>query len=202
MRIGIISDIHCNVAALRMGLELMRPVDLLLCAGDMVLQYRFSNETMNILRTNNVCAVMGNHEDAVLSPACAPLRASGTVDPDHLRYLEQLPHVVKMDIEGKRLVLAHTTALDPTNDYPFHLEDRPKQLAGLKADVLIVGNTHRPTIANVGSTLFINPGALGDSRGPDPWERTYAVLDTETWEARIHNFRDPAAHRYANGGGR
>src|SRR3990172_5995152 len=50
MRLGIISDVHCNHEALRIALERMGPVDELLCAGDAVYQFRFSNEVMRILR--------------------------------------------------------------------------------------------------------------------------------------------------------
>ena len=50
MRLGIISDVHCNHEALRIALDRMGPVDELLCAGDAVYQFRFSNEVMGILR--------------------------------------------------------------------------------------------------------------------------------------------------------
>ena len=50
MRIGIVSDIHCNHEALRVALERMGDVDELLCAGDSVYQFRFSNEVMALLR--------------------------------------------------------------------------------------------------------------------------------------------------------
>ena len=50
MRIGIVSDIHCNHEALRIALDRMGDVDELLCAGDAVYQFRFSNEVMQLLR--------------------------------------------------------------------------------------------------------------------------------------------------------
>lgn len=201
MKIGIISDIHCNVGSLRKGLELMKPVDMILCAGDLVFQYRFSNEVIDVLIENNVCTVLGNHEEAVLSPACGPLRASGTVRPESLEYLVGLPKIMEMEIGGKRLVLMHTSPLDPTNDHAFKPADHPSDLPELKADILVVGNTHRPMITTVwNNTLLINPGAMGDSREADPWQRTFATLDTDTWEAYIHRFEDPAASRRRNNG--
>ena len=42
MRLGIVSDIHCNADALSLALERMGDVDELLCAGDAVFEYRFS----------------------------------------------------------------------------------------------------------------------------------------------------------------
>ena len=50
MRIGIVSDIHGNARGLALALERMGTVDELLCAGDMVEEFRFSNKTVEILR--------------------------------------------------------------------------------------------------------------------------------------------------------
>ena len=63
------------------------------------------------------------------------------------------------------------------------------QLPEAKADVLIVGQTHRPLVTWVGNTLLINPGSLGQPRDPKKSTiRTYAILDTSNWEATIHGF--------------
>ena len=58
-----------------------------------------------------------------------------------------------------------------------------------KADVLIVGHTHRTMVTYVDNTLIVNPGSLGQPRDPKKSTlRTYAILDTSTWEATIHGF--------------
>ena len=46
MKLGIVSDIHCNAAGLRQALALMGDVDDLICLGDSIYEYRFSNEFM------------------------------------------------------------------------------------------------------------------------------------------------------------
>ena len=51
MRLGIVSDIHCNIDALKLALERMGRVDELLCAGDAFYEYRFSNEVIELLRS-------------------------------------------------------------------------------------------------------------------------------------------------------
>ncbi|MEK6739155.1 MAG: metallophosphoesterase, partial [Planctomycetota bacterium] len=66
MRIGIVSDIHCNHEALRVALERMGGVDELLCAGDSVYQFRFSNEVMALLRERGARYILGNHEEVLL----------------------------------------------------------------------------------------------------------------------------------------
>src|SRR5258708_39894710 len=62
MRLGIVSDIHCNHEALSIALERMGAIDELLCAGDAVYQFRFSNEVIQILRERCARYVLGNHE--------------------------------------------------------------------------------------------------------------------------------------------
>ena len=50
MRLGIVSDIHCNVAGLRHALGLMGEIDGLICLGDSIYEYRFSNEVVRLLK--------------------------------------------------------------------------------------------------------------------------------------------------------
>ena len=43
VRLGIVSDIHSNAAGLQQALDLMGYIDELLCLGDAIFEYRFSN---------------------------------------------------------------------------------------------------------------------------------------------------------------
>ncbi len=198
MRIGLVSDIHCDIKAFKMALEHMGPVDRVFCAGDMVLQYRFSNEVVDLIRRQDVLTVMGNHDASILSSAGAMMRANGVIDPANLEFLESLPARVDMQFDGKRLMMMHTSPLDPTGGGRDLRDNRNGSLKSLyesQADVLIVGHTHRAIVANVGDTLVINPGSVGQSRDTDnPDRRTYAVLDTEDWNATIGSFDLPSQH--------
>ena len=205
MRIGIISDIHGDITALERALVEMQPVDRVFCAGDLVLQYRFSNDIFDIVRRHGITTIRGNHEEAILSSAGAALRASGVISPDNLSLLERLPKLLEMDIDGKHIVMMHTSPLDPTgggrdlrdglapDDGAVHVDTGVDHLPESRADVLIVGHTHRPIITRAGRMLVINPGSLGQSRDPDyPDLRTYAVLDTSRWEASVQSFHLPS----------
>jgi len=114
VRIGIVSDIHCDVEAFARALDEMGPVDLIMGAGDFVLQYRFSNEIYDMLRDRKVIAVRGNHDQAIASPAGTMLRASGKIAAEHLERLENMPTVAEVHVEGKRIVMMHTSRMDPT----------------------------------------------------------------------------------------
>lgn len=227
----------------------MGDIDLWLSAGDNVLQYRFSNEIFDILRDYNFLTVRGNHEQAVASSAGAALRASGKITPEHLERLDDMPSVIELHLQGKTIVMIHTSPMDPTGGgrEVYHAGMVAKTVHAMRhhdngelerietivmssdgrvvsdsiatfdssgndqgsgqiqqkstdfghlpesnADILIVGHTHQPVIAQIGSTLLINPGSLGQPRNPEhPIRRTYAILDTETWLAEIGQFQQP-----------
>ena len=72
MLLGIVADIHCNVGGLRQALDRMGPVDQLLCAGDAIYQFRFSNEVIELLRERDARYILGNHELTI--PSRRPCR--------------------------------------------------------------------------------------------------------------------------------
>ena len=68
MLLGIMSDVHCNAAAMGLALDHLTPtVDEVLLAGDAVLQYRFSNEVIESIRDHGITYIAGNHEMTLLS---------------------------------------------------------------------------------------------------------------------------------------
>ena len=225
MKIGIVSDIHCDLQAFETALSELKGVDQVICAGDMNLQYRFSNEISEIMQKYRIPVVRGNHDTAILAPAGAVLRKSGNIKADNLQHLQRVPLTLSWNIDGKFVMMMHTSPLDPTggtdggraglflpgegdrlapieddqgavssgtddNSFSGKLAKIPNHLLPeAKADVLIVGHTHRPLITYVDNQLLINPGSLRQPRDPDkPAFRTYAILDTSTWEANIHGF--------------
>jgi Calcineurin-like phosphoesterase superfamily domain len=76
VRIGIVSDIHGNVAGLAAAMELMCDAAELLCAGDIVEEYRFSNQAVALLRNRGARCALGNHNVGFLGPHGARARAA------------------------------------------------------------------------------------------------------------------------------
>ena len=110
MKIGIIADIHANLQALQTVLDALHaePVDLIVCAGDLVCYGAQPNEVLNLVRSLGIPSVMGNYDDAVAwdrpsasrtasSAATEPLKLAAlrwTVErlaPNHRDYLRGLP---------------------------------------------------------------------------------------------------------------
>jgi predicted phosphodiesterase len=124
LRIGIVSDVHCDAAGLAAALARLESVDLLLCAGDMVLQYRFSDEVVALLRDRDALAIQGNHDRILLSPHGDGVRRAGRGAPEHWAWLAAQPAQRRLVADGWRLLLAHGTPWDDPTE--LHLPVPPR----------------------------------------------------------------------------
>src|SRR5437868_14600899 len=107
MKLGIVSDVHCNADGLRLAIEHMGSIDELLCAGDIVYQYRFGNEVIEVLREYGARNVLGNHDLTLLSKDGERARAAATVRQHNLDYLASQPVSIEVEVAGKKLVMTH-----------------------------------------------------------------------------------------------
>ena len=142
MKIGIVSDVHCNADGLRLAIEHMGPIDELLCAGDIVYQYRFGNEIIEVLREYGARNVLGNHDLTLLSRDGERARAAPTVRQDNLHYLSSQPISIEVDVgDGKKLVMTHGSPIEPYDRYVYPGSKELAELADYAADYLILGHT-------------------------------------------------------------
>ena len=193
MRIGIVSDIHCNHEALRLALDQMGAVDELLCAGDSVYQFRFSNEVMEILREREARYILGNHEDVLLGKWGENARSADWVRQDDLAYMATQDYRLQTTLPGgKTLVMVHGSPWEPYNEYIYPNSPAISRLGEIGADYVILGHTHYQMAERVGTSLIINPGSAGEPRDArNHFQLSYAILDTETDEVAFHDFADP-----------
>ena len=117
MRVGIVSDIHCNLAGLETALGLMGEVDELLCLGDSIFQYRFSNEVVDLLRRRGAHIILGNHEEDFFAPHGARAQARPGNDPALMAWLAGQPLSRRLELGGKRLLMVHSTPWSPRGAY-------------------------------------------------------------------------------------
>jgi putative phosphoesterase len=186
MRLGVVSDIHGNVPALEAALAAFDgEVDEVWCAGDIVLEYRFSNEMVALLRETGVTAILGNHDMVFLSPAGVTARTAPAVDQYEVAWLASLPHRHEIEADGHRLLMVHGSPWEPYGDYVRAGNPKWREADDLDADIVIVGHTHEPMVERFGSTLVVNPGSLGEPRSRDDRRGSYAVIDTATGDAVI-----------------
>jgi putative phosphoesterase len=192
MKIGIVADVHCNHEALSIALERMGDVDELLCAGDAVYQFRFSNEVMSLLRERGARYILGNHEETLLGPWGEHARTAPGVQPGELAYMAAQGRRLETSVNGKRLVMVHGSPWEPHNEYIYPNSPSLGRFSQIDADYVVLGHTHYQMAEWVGRVLVINPGSAGEPRDPrNGFRLSYAVLDTETDEVRFDDFPDP-----------
>jgi len=200
MRLGIVSDIHCNAAALDLAIARMGPVDELLCAGDAFYEYRFSNEVIAVLQQHGARYVLGNHENVLLGPAGVRAREAPAVDQAKVAWVAGQPLSIQVDVGGgKKLLMVHASPLEPYTQYVWPKSPELKRLAEVDADYIILGHTHHQMVERVGRPLVINPGSTGEARDHGNGRRlSYAVLDTASGEVLIDNFQvgDPPVAQF------
>lgn len=200
MKVGLVADIHGNVAALAAVLAGARRegVERLLCAGDVVGYYYEPGACLELLEPWPVDSVRGNHEDLLDALAARPSLGPGT----HARYgsalasaviglsprqrasLTALPACRDLTIEGMRVLLCHGAPWD--NDlyvYPDAPAATFERCANTGADVVVLGHTHYRFTKTSGSTTIINPGSVGQPRDRKPGA-AWALLDTADGSCR------------------
>ena len=164
MRVGVVSDSHDNVSAIRRaGEELRRRgASLVLHAGDWVSPFsaRFLREALG--EGVRIVGVWGNNEGErpyFLEAA----RKFG---------VEVAGEAAELEVAGRRVALYHGTS-------PILL--RALVESGLY-DVVVYGHTHQAVVERRGGTLVVNPGELcGCLTG----RSTYAVVDLDKLEVDL-----------------
>lgn len=192
MRIGIVSDIHCNAAGLEQALTRMGNVDELVCAGDAIYQYRFSNEVVRLLRERGARVIRGNHEEVFFGRDGVRARAAAWIDHDLAGWLGTQPFDLRTRVNGKVLYVVHGSPWDPFKEYLYPTSPTLSRFQDFDADLVILGHTHYQMATRVGRTLLINPGSAGEPRDPrNGCLLSCAVLDTQTDEVTFLDYPDP-----------
>jgi putative phosphoesterase len=192
MKIGIVSDIHCNLRGLQLALDVMGDIDELLCLGDAIFEYKFSNEVVALLRSLGAHVIQGNHEEVFLSPAGIRARERPGLDPALIGWMAEQPHRRTLQFGGKTLLMVHSTPWEPRGEYVHPHSRNLARFAEADADYVLYGHTHAQTAQRFGRVLVINPGSAGDGRDSrNDRQLSCAVLDTAADAVEIFNYPDP-----------
>jgi putative phosphoesterase len=175
VRVAALYDIHGNPPALEAVLaELPADVDLILAGGDFLGGPRPA-ATLERLRElgDRVRFIRGNVERELVDPD--PPRPAGPppgaldeqrakLTQEQIAFAYGVPTQQELEIEGLGTALfCHAT---PRNDVeivtPASSEDRLREvLAGVEADIVVVGHTHMQDDRVVGAIHFVNAGSVG-----------------------------------------
>jgi putative phosphoesterase len=196
VKLGIVSDLHCNIDGLDRALAIMGPIDALLCLGDSINEFGFSNEVIGRLRERDAFTILGNHEEVFLGTAGMRARSRPEIDRSLLGWLAERPHRHALEIGGKRILMVHSTPWEPRGSYVLPASAALERFGEADADIVLYGHTHQQVVRRVGRVLVINPGSAGDGRDPrNGRQLSCAVLDTATEEVVVHDFPALAAGR-------
>jgi diadenosine tetraphosphatase ApaH/serine/threonine PP2A family protein phosphatase len=197
MRYAVIADIHANLEAFRAVLAAAAELgaDQVVCLGDIVGYSADPNACVDIVRSEGIACVLGNHDAAAcglaepdnFNPAAreAALWTRQALTAENKTHLRGLPLVLVIG----DMVLCHGSIND-TNRYILEDGDARENFAvmdALKDDpqVCFYGHTHMKAAYSItgdvicritsdtvlladGTRYLINPGSVGQPRDGDP----------------------------------
>ena len=194
MKIGVVSDVHCNQDGLLRALNILGDVDELICLGDSIYEYRFSNEVVRLLKDRGAHTILGNHEEGFLGPHGLRARQPEWIDRSLLQWLADRPKRLELDIGGKKLLVVHSTPWEPRGAYIYPHSSLLARFAETEADFVLYGHTHHQLVRRLGRVLVINPGSAGEARDSSNGRQlSCALLDTVTGEVVVTDFPDARA---------
>lgn len=199
--LALIGDIHARAVALAAVLDAIRDrgISSGACTGDVVMRGPEPSQCISQLRALGWPTVLGNTDRKVASGNPRPPEHPASqrvgsrswtyrqLDAEDLAWLAGLPRVVRIDLDGVRVVVTHGDGEARSRPLTAESSDRDlaRQLRSFDADVLVLGHTHVAMVRTVRNGIVVNPGAVGESRDPD-WEPHWAWLEVTPDGVQVH----------------
>jgi predicted phosphodiesterase len=206
MRYAIICDVHGNLEAFEVVLaEIKRQkVDRILHLGDVVGYNSNPNECVELLMSENITSIMGNHDAAVCglddplwfnsAAKQAVMWTRGKLEPKYRDYLRGLPEQLVIDGE---ILLAHGSP-ETRDNYILDWMDAMRQFVVMekqKLNICFFGHSHLPSLfayrgfnhdlnqhgkhtLDKGNRYLVNFGGLGQPRDGDP-RTCFGIFDSD-----------------------
>ena len=206
MRYAVLSDIHANLEAFRAVLTRIAQLgaDRIVCLGDVVGYNADPNECVDLVRSEGIVCVMGNHDSSACgiegtdsfnpTARAAVLWTREVLTAENRAFLQGLPRRLQIN----DMVLCHGS-INETDQYLFEESDVRENFAVMETlpnspQVCFYGHTHMKAayglsggvLARVlsdkallagGTRYLINPGGVGQPRDGDP-QAPFLIYDT------------------------
>ena len=187
MLVGIIADVHGNLAAFKAVLGALGKLGpaRIICAGDLVGYYTFPDEVIALAQKHKVHSIAGNHERAVLGGDLTGLNemaaeaarwTAARLAPASRDTIRRLPPRDRLELGGRRILVVHGSPRDD-DEYVFPLTADLWPFKDLDVDVLVMGHTHVQWKGRFGGLVAVNPGSVGQPRDRDP-RAAFATIET------------------------
>ncbi len=205
MRIGIISDIHSNLEALKTVLESaeMQNIDEYICLGDIVGYGANPNECIDMVKELTSRIIAGNHDFGVCNltdtsyfndvARKAIEWTKKVIRKENMDFLKSLPLVM----EYQNIFFVHSTPSFPDEwNYVLSMYDAMKEFNFFENPICFVGHSHQPVIFSInpdneiGSSIddslvlknrkryIVNAGSVGQPRDGNS-KASFLVYDNE-----------------------
>lgn len=152
MRIALISDIHSNLEALNQVLADIKRAQIksIFCLGDFVGYGPQPNEVVDVLRSNNIICIKGNHEHALFSKAELSMFNSEAaasiainkklISPPNLKFIKSLPRTYVLE----DVLLVHACPPKSISRYVNQLSksELKSVFRRMKEPLAFIGHTH------------------------------------------------------------
>lgn len=200
MKYGVFSDIHGNLEAFLNMLKELKDegVDGYICCGDLAGYYYEQEEVAaQLQQLSPLFMVAGNHDMNYLKANKEEdLRQAyslkygnsyiNTYSPSLLQFLEALPSEITTVVNGRKVGIFHGSVENPIQGriYPdcTSFDGKYQQY-----DICFLGHTHYQMAKQVGNTLILNPGSLGQPR--DSKGFSYCIFDFENMTYRFRTVK-------------
>jgi len=194
MLIGLISDVHSNIVALKAVFEELDElgIKIILHAGDIVGYNPYPDETIELFKKKKIISILGNHDRAFMTGDTSEFNSYAVAamewtrkaaSQDSLNYIMGLKDTVTVAAEGERIVMFHESP--NLQGYIYQEDATPDLLSNINGATLVLGHTHIPFIMDYGTLgLIVNPGSVGQPRDGNP-DASFAVLDTVTRDVKL-----------------
>jgi predicted phosphodiesterase len=208
MRLGIISDVHANIQALKTVLAQCDELgcDEIVCLGDVVGYGGNPNECCELLRERATIVLMGNHDAAVAgvmdtdyyydAARKALYWTRAELTEDNFRWLYGLPYCQQRP--DADVALYHAAPILPSSFYYVVRNEEAEALTRMKTGLLghnFIGHSHLTTtyeyqgrkVRDVtgkyayreGCKYLVNVGSVGQPRDRNP-DACFVVFDTDS----------------------
>lgn len=183
MKLGILTDIHNNLIALKTVVEYFEQqnCEKILCCGDIIGIGPYPEETVQYMRKlPNLTAVKGNHDKYLTDGMPEEYPNEEQMDYGEMRhhkweharlseesvtFLKALPERAEFTIGEYKLAIMHY-CMDGAGKYVPYVPnpsdcDLERMMAHVDSDIVLVGHDHSMTIRKAGKQWYINVGSLG-----------------------------------------
>lgn len=163
MKIGVFADVHVNKKGLQKTLAFFdkHHVDERICAGDLTDKGPQGDAVINLMQTESILCVQGNHDARSWHRHPELLRS------ESLEYLDQLPLTLTFNWADVSAYLSHA---NPWQDasiyiYPTSTVALFKEVAKyVDEKIMIFGHSHQPMYVQIDNQIILNPGSVYDNR--------------------------------------